>query len=447
MFESLQEKLSSIFKKLRSRGKLTENDVELALREVRQALLEADVNLKVVREFVNKVKEKAVGEAVWKSLTPGQLVIKFVKDELIALMGSESAKFTLASQPPTVIMIVGLHGSGKTTSAGKLAGHLKEKGHHPLLVATDIYRPAAIQQLKVLGEKLNVPVYTLGEKQSPVNICRGAMKAAASGGRDVVIIDTAGRLHIDEELMKELVEVRDNIKPHEILLVVDAMTGQDAVNIAEHFNEALNIDGVILTKMDGDARGGAALSVKAVTGKPIKFVGVGEKLDALEVFHPDRMVSRILGMGDVMGLIEKAEAAFDIEKAEEFEKKLRTSELSLDDFLGQLQQVRSMGPLDQLLDMIPGMSGMGAMKNVVVDEKQLNRIEAIIKSMTPHERLNPVILNASRKRRVADGSGSVVADVNRLLKQYDMAKKMMKQLSGMGKGKKKLPPGFNFPFQ
>jgi signal recognition particle subunit SRP54 len=447
MFESLQEKLSTIFKKLRSRGKLTEKDVELALREVRQALLEADVNLKVVREFVNKVKERAVGEAVWKSLTPGQLVIKFVKDELVALMGSESAKFTLASQPPTIIMIVGLHGSGKTTSAGKLAHHLKEKGHHPLLVATDIYRPAAIQQLKVLGERLDVPVYTLGEKQSPVNICRGAMKAAASGGRDVVIIDTAGRLHIDEDLMKELVEVRDTIKPHEVLLVVDAMTGQDAVTIAEHFNKALEIDGVILTKMDGDARGGAALSVKAVTGKPIKFVGLGEKLDALEVFHPDRMASRILGMGDVLGLIEKAEAAFDMEKAEEFEKKLRTSELSLDDFLGQLQQVRSMGPLDQLLDMIPGMSGMGAMKNVMVDEKQLNRIEAIIKSMTPHERLNPVILNASRKRRVADGSGTVVADVNRLLKQYDMAKKMVKQLSGMGKGKKKLPPGFNFPFQ
>lgn len=444
MFESLQEKLGNIFKKLRGRGKLTEKDVDLALREVRQALLEADVNLKVVRDFVKKVREKAVGEAVWKSLTPGQLVIKFVKDELLELMGSTSSRLELAPQPPTVIMIVGLHGSGKTTSSGKLALHLKEKGHHPMLVATDIYRPAAITQLQVLGEKLEIPVYTLGEKQTPVNICKGAMKAAAQTGRDIVIVDTAGRLHIDEDLMKELVEMRDSIKPHQILLVVDAMTGQDAVNIAERFNQTLNIDGVVLTKLDGDARGGAALSVKAVTGKPIKFVGTGEKLEALEIFHPDRMTSRILGMGDVLGLIEKAEASFDMEKAEEFERKLRTQELSLDDFLQQLQQVRSMGPIDQLLGMIPGMSA-GAMKNVAVDEKQLSRIEAIIQSMTPLERNSPVVLNASRKRRVANGSGVQVADVNRLLKQYDMAKKMVKQIAHMGKGKGK-GMGMNLPF-
>jgi signal recognition particle subunit SRP54 len=444
MFESLQEKLGNIFRKLRGRGKLTEKDVDLALREVRQALLEADVNLKVVRDFVKKVREKAVGEAVWKSLTPGQLVVKFVKDELMELMGSTSSRLELAPQPPTVIMIVGLHGSGKTTSSGKLALHLKEKGHHPLLVATDIYRPAAITQLQVLGEKLEIPVYTLGEKQSPVNICNGAMKTAAQTGRDVVIVDTAGRLHVDEELMKELVEMRDSIKPHQVLLVVDAMTGQDAVNIAEKFNQALNIDGVVLTKLDGDARGGAALSVKAVTGKPIKFVGTGEKLEALEVFHPDRMTSRILGMGDVLSLIEKAEATFDMEKAEEFERKLRTQELSLDDFLQQLQQVRSMGPLDQLLGMIPGMSA-GAMKNVAVDERQLSRIEAIIQSMTPLERNSPVVLNASRKRRIANGSGVQVADVNRLLKQYDMAKKMVKQIAHMGKGKGK-GMGMNFPF-
>ena len=446
MFESLQEKLSTIFRKLRGRGKLTEKDVDLALREVRQALLEADVNLRVVKDFVKKVRERAVGEAVWKSLTPGQLVIKFVKDELVELMGNTSARLELSSQPPTVIMITGLHGSGKTTSAGKLALHLKEKGHHPLLVATDIYRPAAITQLQVLGEKLDVPVYTLGEKASPVNICKGAMKAAREGGRDVVIIDTAGRLHIDEELMAELVEIKDNIKPHEVILVVDAMTGQDAVNIADSFNKALSIDGVILTKMDGDARGGAALSVKAVTGKPIKFIGIGEKLEALEVFHPDRMTSRILGMGDVLGLIEKAEQAFDMEKAEELEKKLRSQDLSLDDFLEQLQQVRSMGPIDQLIDMIPGMSGMGAMKNVMVDEKQLARIEAIIQSMTQQERNSPVILNASRRRRIANGSGTEVSDVNRLLKQYDMAKKMIKQL-GKGKpGKGPGFPGFKFPF-
>ncbi|MHC9541953.1 MAG: signal recognition particle protein [Vulcanimicrobiota bacterium] len=444
MFESLQEKLGNIFKKLRGRGKLTEKDVDLALREVRQALLEADVNLKVVRDFVKKVREKAVGEAVWKSLTPGQLVIKFVKDELLELMGSTSSRLELAPQPPTVIMIVGLHGSGKTTSSGKLALHLKEKGHHPMLVATDIYRPAAITQLQVLGEKLEIPVYTLGEKQTPVNICKGAMKAAAQTGRDIVIVDTAGRLHIDEDLMKELVEMRDSVQPHQILLVVDAMTGQDAVNIAEKFNQVLNIDGVVLTKLDGDARGGAALSVKAVTGKPIKFVGTGEKLEALEIFHPDRMTSRILGMGDVLGLIEKAEASFDMEKAEEFERKLRTQELSLDDFLQQLQQVRSMGPIDQLLGMIPGMSA-GAMKNVAVDEKQLSRIEAIIQSMTPLERNSPVVLNASRKRRVANGSGVQVADVNRLLKQYDMAKKMVKQIAHMGKGKGK-GMGMNLPF-
>ncbi len=442
MFESLQDKLGAIFKKLRGRGKLSEQDVDLALREVRIALLEADVSLKVVKDFIAKVREKAVGEAVWNSLTPGQLVVKFVKDELVELMGAEKPGIRLAPQPPTVIMLAGLNGAGKTTSSGKLALYFKEKGHFPLLVATDIYRPAAIAQLRVLGEKLGVPVYTLGEKQTPVNICKGALAQAQSTGRDVVIVDTAGRLHIDEELMSELIEIKDKIKPHETLLVVDSMTGQDAVNIADSFNKQIDIDGVILTKLDGDARGGAALSVKAVTGKPIKFVGMGEKLDALEIFHADRIVSRILGMGDVLGLIEKAESAFSEEQARELEKKFRKQEFSLQDFLDQIQQVKKMGPIQHLLEMIPGFSS--ALKDMPIDDKQVGHVEAIIRSMTPRERKDPSVLNASRKRRVAAGSGMEVADVNRLLKQYDMSKKMFKQFGDLEKMKKGLP--FKLPF-
>ena len=442
MFESLQDKLGSIFKKLRGRGKLSEQDVDLALREVRIALLEADVSLKVVKDFISKVRVKAVGEAVWNSLTPGQLVVKFVKDELVELMGSEKAIIHLAPQPPTVIMLAGLNGAGKTTSSGKLALYFKEKGHSPLLVATDIYRPAAITQLRVLGEKLGVPVYTLGDKQTPVNICKGAIAQAFSTGNDIVIIDTAGRFHIDEELMRELIDIKTNIKLSETLLVVDAMTGQEAVNIAESFNNQIGIDGVILTKLDGDARGGAALSVKAVTGKPIKFAGMGEKLEALEPFNADRIVSRILGMGDVLGLIEKAESAYTEEQAKELERKFRKQEFTLQDFLEQIQQVKKMGPIQNLLAMIPGISN--ALKDMPIDDKQVRHVEAIIQSMTPKERKEPSILNASRKKRIAAGCGMEVSDVNRLIKQYDMSKKMFKQFGDLGKMKKGMP--FNLPF-
>ncbi len=442
MFESLQDKLGAVFKKLRGRGKLTEKDVDLALREVRMVLLEADVSLKVVKEFINKVREKAVGEEVWTSLTPGQLVIKFVRDELTALMGGEASSIHLAPQPPTIIMLIGLNGAGKTTSAGKLARYFKEKGHFPLLAAADVYRPAAIAQLKIFGEKLGIPVFTLGEGQTPENISKGAVSHASSTGKDVVIIDTAGRLHVDEELMKELSDLKNSVKPHETLLVVDAMTGQDAVNIAETFNSRLGIDGVIITKLDGDARGGAALSVKSVTGKPIKFAGMGEKLEALEPFHPDRIVSRILGMGDVLGLIEKAETAFSEEQAKELEKKFRRQEFTLQDFLDQIQQVKKMGPIQQIMQMIPGVSA--AMKDMPIDDKQIGRVEAIIRSMTPRERKDPGVLNASRKRRVAAGCGMEVSDVNRLLKQYDMSKKMFKQFADVEKFKKNLP--FKLPF-
>lgn len=444
MFESLQEKLGSVFKNLRSRGKLTEEDVDVALREVRVALLEADVSLRVVREFIAKVREKAVGEAVWKSLTPGQLVVRFVRDELLELMGNENAKVHLAPQPPTVILMAGLQGAGKTTSAGKLARYFKDKNHRPLLVAADIYRPAAISQLKVLGETISVPVYSMGDKQDPVNICKAAVSQAQSAGNDIVIIDTAGRLHIDEELMDELKRIKDAVKPQEILLVVDSMTGQDAVNIAQNFNSQLAVDGIVLTKLDGDARGGAALSVKAVTGKPVKFVGVGEKLDALEPFYPDRIVSRILGMGDVLGLIEKAEASFSQEQAQELERKFRRAEFTLQDFLDQLQQVKKMGPLRQLLEMIPGFSP-AALKDMPIDDKQVGRVEAIIRSMTVRERMDPSILNAGRRRRIAGGSGTTVADVNQLLKQFEMSRKMFKQFADMDKMKKGFP-GFKLPF-
>lgn len=432
MLDSIGERLTAIFKNLRSRGKLTESDVSEAMREVQRALLEADVNLKVVKDFVARVKEKAVGEAVWKSLTPGQLVIKYVRDELVELMGGQNEKIQLASQPPTVIMMVGLHGQGKTTSTGKIARQLKEQGRKPMLVACDVYRPAAITQLQVLGRQIDVPVYAEETNPNPVEIAKNALDAASRQGRDVIFVDTAGRLHVDDALMDELKALRAALKPHETLLVVDAMTGQDAVNVAKSFNDAVGIDGVVLTKFDGDARGGAALSVKAITGKPIKFIGTGEKLTALEPFHPDRLVGRMLGMGDVLTMIEKAEQTMSAEQAEALERKLRSQEFDLHDFMEQLEQVRKMGPLQELLGMIPGLSNVAALKDLQVDERQFSRITAIIKSMTPKERRNPDLLNASRKRRVAAGSGTQVEDVNRLLKQFDMTKQMMKKLTGAG---------------
>lgn len=442
MLDSIGERLTAIFKNLRSRGKLTESDVSEAMREVQRALLEADVNLKVVKDFVARVKEKAIGEAVWKSLTPGQLVIKYVRDELVELMGGQNEKIQLASQPPTIIMMVGLHGQGKTTTTGKLARQLKEQGRKPMLVACDVYRPAAITQLQVLGRQIDVPVYAEESNPNPVEIAQHALEAASRQGRDVIFVDTAGRLHVDDALMDELKALRAAMKPHETLLVVDAMTGQDAVNVAKSFNDAVGIDGVVLTKFDGDARGGAALSVKAITGKPIKFIGTGEKLTALESFHPDRLVGRMLGMGDVLTMIEKAEQTMSAEQAEALERKLRSQEFDLHDFMEQLEQVRKMGPLQELLGMIPGLSNVAALKDLQVDERQFSRITAIIKSMTPKERRNPDLLNASRKRRVAAGSGTQVEDVNRLLKQFDMTKQMMKKLTGAGSpfgggGKKK----------
>ncbi|MBM3465464.1 MAG: signal recognition particle protein, partial [Armatimonadetes bacterium] len=406
----------------------------------------------VVKEFVARVKEKAIGEAVWQSLTPGQLVIKFVRDELVELMGGTNQKIQLASQPPTIIMMVGLHGQGKTTSTGKLALHLKESGRKPLLVACDVYRPAAITQLEVLGKQIGMPVFQEGTETPPVKIVEDALAFASSNGRDVLLIDTAGRLHVDDALMSELTDIKDRVKPHETLLVLDALMGQDAVNIAQQFNEKVGVDGIILTKLDGDSRGGAALSVKAVTGKPIKFVGTGEKLTALEPFHPDRLISRILGMGDVLTMIEKAEAAMTEEQAHELERKIRAQEFDLQDFLDQLEQVRKMGPIQELLGMIPGLSAAPQLKNLQVDEKQFTRIGAIIKSMTPKERHNPDLLNASRKRRIAAGSGVQVEDVNRLLKQYEMTRQMMKKLTGgmgggpAGKGKKKGKRRFKIPF-
>lgn len=440
MFANLQNKLNEVFKKLRSRGKLNEADVNEALREVRIALLEADVNLGVARDFINKVKEKAVGEAVWNSLTPGQLVIKYVKDEMVNLMGAANEKITFASQGPTIIMLVGLHGSGKTTTCGKLANLLKKQGKNPLLVPVDVYRPAAIKQLQVLGGQLNIPVFDSSDKQKPLDICKSALHQAEKQANDVLIIDTAGRLHIDNELMQELVGLKDFLKPQEILLIVDSMTGQEAVKIAAEFDKNINITGVILTKLDGDARGGAALSIKAVTGKPIKFAGVGEKLDAFEPFHPDRITSRILGMGDMLSLIEKAEGAFEVEQAQKLHEKIKKADFNLEDFLQQMNQMKKMGPIDQILGMIPGFAQNKALKNVQIDESQLKHLEAIIQSMTREERNNPAVLNASRKRRVAEGSGTDVADINRLLKQFEMTQKMMKQFSSMG------TKGFKLPF-
>ena len=440
LFQSLTEKLSNAFKKFRNKGKLTEADVKEGMREVKLALLEADVNFKVVKDFVKAVTERAVGTEVLESLLPAQQIIKIVNEELIKLMGNEASKLEISSRPPTVVMMVGLQGAGKTTHTGKIASMMKHKGKNPLLVACDVYRPAAIDQLKIVGETVNIPVFSMGAKISPVEIAKAGIEHAKKHGHDMVFIDTAGRLHIDEELMTELVNIKATTNPTEILLVVDAMTGQDAVNVAKSFNELLDVSGVVLTKMDGDTRGGAALSVKYVTGKPIKFIGTGEKLDAIEVFHPDRMASRILGMGDVLSLIEKAEAAYDEKQAKDLEKKFREQTFSLDDFLAQLHQLKKMGNLNQLLGMVPGM-GSGALKDATVDEKQMAKTEAIILSMTKEERVRPELINGSRRRRISKGSGTTVEDVNKLLRQFDQMKKMMKQFSGKNRffGGRKMP--------
>lgn len=447
VFEGLASRLQDTFNRLRGKGKLSESDVAEAMREVRLALLEADVNFKVVKDFVAKVKERAVGQEVLQSLTPGQHVIKIVNEELTALMGGAQAKLTVSPKPPTVYMMVGLQGAGKTTHTGKLARLLQKDHKKPLLVACDIYRPAAIKQLQVLGEQLGVPVFSLGNEVSPVEIARQAIQHANSHGHDYVLIDTAGRLHIDEALMDELKQIKETVNPHEILLVVDAMTGQDAVNVAESFNNQLDVTGAILTKLDGDTRGGAALSIRAVTGTPIKYAGIGEKIDAIEPFHPDRMASRILGMGDVLTLIEKAQANIDKEKALDLERKMRNADFTLEDFLDQLQQVKQMGPLDQIMGMLPGMNKMKGMQNVNVDDKQIGRVEAIIRSMTQAERTEPGIINSSRRKRIAKGSGTTVQDVNRLLKQFEEMQKMMKQFSGLAKKMKgKKGKGFKLPF-
>ena len=432
-FEGLTEKLSAAFRRLRSKGRLTESDVKEAMREIRLALLEADVSYKVVKDFIRTVSERCVGSDVLEGLNPAQMVVKVVNEELTRLMGSENQKITMASNGPTVVMLVGLQGAGKTTNGAKLAGWFKKaQGKRPLLVACDVYRPAAIKQLEVVGGQLDIPVFQMGQ-EDPVKIAKSAMRYAEQHGHDMVFIDTAGRLHVDEKLMTELQSIKAEVKPSEILLVVDAMTGQDAVNAAQSFNEWLDIDGVMLTKLDGDARGGAALSVKAVTGKPIKFIGVGEKLDQIEPFHPSRMAGRILGMGDVLSLIEKAEQAIDQKKAAEMESRLRQNKFTLNDFYDQLTQIRKMGNLQDLLGMVPG---MGQLKDIQVDEKAMNRVEAIIQSMTPYERENPNVLGSSRKRRISAGSGTKVEDVNRLLKQFDSMQKMIKQFTGPGASKK-----------
>lgn len=443
IFSSLAEKLQDTFDKLRGKGKLTEKDVKAALKEVKMALLEADVNYKVVKNFISKIEERAVGKEVMDSLTPGQHVIKIVNEEMQDLMGGSKEDIAVSPEPPTIIMMVGLQGSGKTTSAGKLARKLSKDGKNPLLVAADVYRPAAIRQLQVLGERLELPVFSMGEDSNPVDIAKASINYAASHNCDTIILDTAGRLHIDQEMMEELETIKSTVEPDEILLVVDAMTGQDAVNVAKNFDQRLDIDGIVLTKMDGDARGGAALSIKAITGKPIKFAGTGEKLADLETFHPDRMSSRILGMGDVLSLIEKAEKSIDKEKAQALEEKIRKNEFTLEDFMDQMEQVRNMGPMDEILGMIPGMGGAKQLKNMQVDDKQLDYIEAIISSMTPEERRDPEVINGSRRKRIAQGSGTSIQEVNRLLKQFRQIKKMMKQLNN---GKMKKGGGLNLPF-
>ncbi len=441
MFASLSEKLENAFRKFKSKGKLTEADIKVGMREIKLALLEADVNFKVVKDFIANVSARAVGADVLESLLPAQQIVKIVNEELTALMGGTQAKLTISPKPPTFVMMVGLQGAGKTTHAGKLAGMYKKQGKHPLLVACDVYRPAAIKQLEIVGEKLGVPVFSMGDKVSPVKIAAEGLKYAKQKGFDMVFVDTAGRLHIDEELMAELQNIKAEVEPTEILLTVDAMIGQDAVNVAKTFNELLDITGVILTKLDGDTRGGAALSVRHVTGKPIKFIGTGEKLDAIEPFFPDRMASRILGMGDVLSLIEKAEQAFDEKKAKELERKIRESTFTLDDYLDQFAQLKSMGSLEHIMGMMPGVKP-GALKDAKIDERALARTEAIIKSMTRAERERPEILGASRKKRIAAGSGTSVEEVNKLLKQFEQTRKLMKQFSNprkLGKGRMKIP--------
>jgi len=445
MLESLSEKLSNAFKKFKNKGKLTEADVKEGMREIKRALLEADVNFKVAREFTAKVSERAVGAEVLESLVPSQHIVKIVNEELTALMGGSQSKLNINPKPPTVVMMVGLQGAGKTTHSGKLAGMYKKQGKRPLLVACDVYRPAAIKQLEVVGEKLEIPVFKIEGSNKPVEIAKAGVEHAIKHGHDMVFIDTAGRLQIDETLMGELSAIKEATSPTEILLVVDAMTGQDAVNVAEGFNNQLDITGVVLTKMDGDTRGGAALSVRYVTGKPIKFVGVGEKLDTIEPFYPDRMASRILGMGDVLSLIDKAQEAFDEKKAVELEKKMREQTFTLDDYLDQLAQIKKMGSLEQILSMMPGVN-TSALKDAKIDENATKSIEAIILSMTKKERENPDIINFSRKTRIANGSGTSVEAVNRLLKQFDQMRKMMKQLTNMGKKKGKRRFG-GMPFQ
>ncbi|MGM9651531.1 MAG: signal recognition particle protein [Faecousia sp.] len=431
-FEGLTEKLSAAFKRLRGKGRLTQADVKEAMREIRMALLEADVSYKVVKDFTARVTERCIGSDVLESLTPAQMIVKIVNEELTALMGSENQRITISPKGPTVVMLVGLQGAGKTTNGAKLAGLFKKQGKRPLLVACDVYRPAAIRQLEIVGAQLDIPVFQMGQTD-PVEIAKAGVRHAVQHGNDMVFLDTAGRLHIDETLMQELQAIKEAVQPSEILLVVDAMTGQDAVNAAQSFHEWLDIDGVMLTKLDGDARGGAALSVKAVTGKPIKFVGTGEKLDQIEPFHPERMASRILGMGDVLSLIEKAEQALDQKKAAEMEQRLRQNKFTLTDFYDQLQQLKGMGSMQDILAMMPGMSGM---KDIQVDEKAMGRTEAIIQSMTPYERDNPNCLGSSRKKRIAAGCGQRVEDINRLLKQFNTMQSLIRQMSGPGASKK-----------
>lgn len=443
-FESLSDKLQNIFKGLRSKGRLTEADVKEAMKEVKRALLEADVNFRVVKQFIKTVNDRAVGQDVLNGLNPGQMVIKIVKEEMEALMGSTTTEIALKSgNEITVIMMAGLQGAGKTTTTAKIAAKMKQKGKKPLLVACDVYRPAAIKQLEVNGGKVGVPVFSMGDKVSPVNIARAAVEHAKAEGYNIVILDTAGRLHIDEGMMEELQTIKEQTEVHQTILVVDAMTGQDAVNVAQNFNEKVGIDGVILTKLDGDTRGGAALSIRSVTGKPILYIGMGEKLEDLQQFYPDRMTSRILGMGDVLTLIEKAQNAVDEEKAKALEQKIKKAEFGFDDWLDQMAQIKQMGGIADMLSMIPGMGSQ--MKNVEIDDKAFDRIESIIYSMTPQERSNPDILNPSRKKRIADGAGVPIAEVNRLVKQFEQARKMMKQMSGM-MGKKGGRRGFKLPF-
>ena len=446
-FESLTEKLQNVFKNLRSKGRLTEADVKVALKEVKMALLEADVSFKVVKQFIKAVQERAIGQDVMNGLNPGQMVIKIVNDELVSLMGSETTEIALRPAGEiTVIMMAGLQGAGKTTTTAKIAGKLKAKGRKPLLVACDVYRPAAITQLQINGEKQGVEVFSMGDKQNPVNIAKAAIEHAKNQNFNIVILDTAGRLHVDEDMMQELIRIKEEVNVDQTILVVDAMTGQDAVNVAESFNQKVGIDGVILTKMDGDTRGGAALSIKAISGKPILYVGMGEKLSDLEQFYPDRMASRILGMGDVMSLIEKAQQSIDEDKAREMEQKIKKATFGFDDYLESMNQMKNMGGISSVLNMLPGLGNKAKDIEGMIDEKDMTRKEAIILSMTPKERANPDLLNPSRKKRIAQGAGVDIAEVNRMVKQFDQTRKMMKQMPGMLGGKSGKRGGFKLPF-